>query len=61
VVRKVTANVLGLAEVVGFGTQMINIVQMFNRITNVHISTNATILANPCYMPLWVHSSKISK
>jgi hypothetical protein len=52
---------LGLAEVVGLEAQMLNKVQMFNRITDVHIIANATILANPCYMPLWVLSSKISK
>jgi len=45
---KVADNVLGLGEVGDFEAPMYNLVQMFNRSTNVQFSTIAPILPNPC-------------
>lgn len=47
--RAITYNVFGLAEVGEFEVRMFKISTVFNRITNVQISTSAPILANPCY------------
>jgi hypothetical protein len=48
-VVKITPNGFGLAAVGGIEVQMFILVQMFNSSPNAQFSTNAPILANPCY------------
>jgi hypothetical protein len=48
--KAMSANVWRLCEGVEIEAQMLKLAQMFNRITNVQISTKAPLLQNRCYL-----------